>query len=51
MGVWVVCRDVLGPIYYEDVLVWLKDDIVRAEVNVNYVGVSVSFSYVDQDFV
>ena len=30
LGVWVFCGDVLGPVYDEDVLVWLKNDIVWA---------------------
>ena len=47
MGVWMFCCNILGPVYDEDVLVWLKDDVVGAEVHVNYVRVSVGFSYVD----
>ena len=46
LGVWVFCGDVLGPIYDEDVLVWLEDDVIGAEVCVDYVGVLVSFSYI-----
>jgi len=46
LGAWVFCCDVLGPVYDEDVLVWLEDDVVGAEVSVDYVSVLVSFSYV-----
>jgi len=30
LGVWVFCSGVLGPIYDEDMLVWLEDDVVGA---------------------
>jgi len=30
------CGDVLGPVYYENVEVWLDEDVVGAEVCVNY---------------
>lgn len=46
LGVWVFWGGVLGPVYDEDVLVWLEDDVVGAEVCVDYVGVLVSFSYI-----
>lgn len=39
--------DVLRPVYDENLLVWLKNDIVGTEVHMDYMGVSVSFSYVD----
>jgi len=51
LGVWVFEGDVLGPVYDEDVLVWLEDDIVGTEVCVDYTSVLVGFAYVDQDFV
>ena len=42
------CGDVLGPVYYENVLVWLEYDVEGAEVSVDNVGVLVSSFYVNQ---
>ena len=30
LSVWMFCSDKLGPVYYEDLLVWLEDDVVWA---------------------
>lgn len=47
LSVWVFGCHVLGPVYDEDVLVWLEDYVVGAEVGVDYASFLIGFTYVD----
>ena len=38
-----ICENVLGPVYYEDVEVWLDEDVVGADVCVDYFCFLVGF--------